>query len=81
MSKEIDLIKEIIKEIDKNLYVDYSANIKIKVTNELAKLLLKLDTPKVRYFFENYNQDKQIADLQAIISQYKEQAKEMMKNE
>lgn len=66
MSKEIDLIKCIISEIDNNLYSDFGGNPCISYTSDLKKLLLALDTPEVRHFFENYNkQDQRIAELKA----------------
>lgn len=58
MGKEINLIKNIIKEVDSNLYVDYIGNLKIKVTNELAELLLKLDMPEIRDYFNNYKEEQ-----------------------
>lgn len=62
MSKEIDLVKCIIYEIDKNLYSDFGGNLCISYTPDLKKLLLALNTPEVKYYFDN--QDQQIADLQ-----------------
>lgn len=62
MSKEIDLIKCIIYEIDKNLYFDFDRNLCISYTPDLKKLLLSLNTPEVKHYFDN--QDQQIADLQ-----------------
>ena len=59
MSKEIDLIKCIISEIDNNLYSDFGGNPCISYTSNLKKLLLALDTPEVRDFFENYKQQSQ----------------------
>lgn len=65
MSKEIDLIKCIISEIDNNLYSDFGGNPCISYTSNLKKLLLALDTPEVRHFFENYNkQSERIAELE-----------------
>lgn len=65
MSKEIDLIKCIISEIDNNLYSDFGGNPCISYTSNLKKLLLALDTPEVRHFFENYNkQAERIAELE-----------------
>lgn len=65
MSKEIDLIKCIISEIDNSLYSDFGANPCISYTSNLKKLLLALDTPEVRHFFENYEQQaERIAELE-----------------
>lgn len=64
MSKEIDLIKCIIYEIDKNLYSDFGGNLCISYTPDLKKLLLALNTSEVRYYFNNFdNKDQQIAEL------------------
>lgn len=65
MSKEIDLVKCIISEIDTNLYSDFGGNPCISYTSNLKKLLLALDTPEVRHFFENYEQQSErIAELE-----------------
>lgn len=65
MSKEIDLVKCIISEIDTNLYSDFGGNPCISYTSNLKKLLLALDTPEVRHFFENYErQAERIAELE-----------------
>lgn len=70
MSKEIDLIKCIINEIDDNLYSDFGANPCIRYTSNLKKLLLTLNTPEVRHFFGNCNnQAQQITDLEAKLAE------------
>ena len=72
VSKEIDLIKCIISEIDDNLYSDFGGNPCISYTPNLKKLLLALDTPEVRHFFENCNnQAQQLANLEAKLAEYK----------
>lgn len=60
MSKEIDLIKNIIKEVDDNLYSVYGNAPQLLITDKLRDLLFRLDTPEVRDFFENYNQQDKI---------------------
>ena len=70
MSKEIDLIKCIISEIDDNLYSDFGGNPCIRYTSNLKKLLLALDTPEVRHFFENCNnQAQQIAEIESKLAE------------
>ncbi len=77
MSKEIDLVKCIISEIDNNLYSDYGGNCCISYTNNLKNLLLALDTPQVRDYFENCEaKDQRIAELEeqlknAIVPKFK----------
>lgn len=71
MSKEIDLIKCIIFEIDKSLYSDFGGNLCISYTPNLKKLLLALNTPEVRYYFDN--QDQKIKDLEVKLTESKKQ--------
>ena len=77
MSKEIDLIKNIINEVDSNLYSVYGNDPQLLITDKLRTLLFRLDTPEVRYFFENYEQQSQrIAELEkqlknAIVPKFK----------
>ena len=76
MSKEIDLIKCIISEIDDNLYSDFGCNPCIRYTPNLKKLLLALDTPDVRHFFENCNNQAQhITDLEAKLAESESKVK------
>ena len=74
MSKEIDLIKCIIFEIDKSLYSDFGGNLCISYTPNLKKLLLALNTPEVRYYFDN--QDQKIKDLEVKLTESKKQCQE-----
>lgn len=70
MSKEIDLIKNIIKEVDDNLYSFYGNAPQLIITDKLRDLLSRLDTPEVRYFFENYEQqDQRIAELEEQLAE------------
>lgn len=81
MSKEIDLIKCIISEIDDNLYSDFGCNPCIRYTPNLKKLLLALDTPEVRHFFENCNnQAQQITDLEAKLTDRKQFCESQVKS-
>ena len=54
MDKVINLIKNTIEEIDKNLRANLDGSVRVRLNPSLEKLLLVLDSPEIRYSLEKY---------------------------
>ena len=54
MDKVVNLIKNTIEEIDKNLRTNLDGSIRVRLNPSLEKLLLVLDSPEIRYSLEKY---------------------------